>query len=567
MSKPILYFDRLNFTNDINIDLSGQGVIVLVGPNNVGKTTALRELQAYLNEGRLVHNQREKSIFSSVTLSRAEKPKFDKWLEAHKDLDPPEPIRQPNLRRYRNWSTQMNIDPEQAYARFISGPSFAEIYPFVAASSIQGFLEGEIPDIYADGQTTNKQFEQFYYDEKLEAELSELSQTAFQNPVSLSRTGKKSVLHYGRIPDLSERPTSEERSKLKSFPKVSEQGEGVRTLILLAQSMILGNEPIVFLDEPEAHLHPPQAKLAGKYVSERGKRSQVFVATHSVDFILGMLSNNVPVTIVRLDRSPSNELRVATLKGRDLQKAWSDPIIRYSRALSGLMHRGVVICESDGDCLYYEVVLDYLRDKDHQSAHDLLFIHAGGKAGAKKVIPSLKSLAVPICVITDFDALRDWTEIKALYEQVGGNSEDIRSDWLIVDNYLRSVGETRKIKDLQQEINGYFDQSKPNELFSKTENKKIQEFIKVKNGWDEAKKYGLNSLKSEPNKAAKRLLEKLGKNGILVCPLGELEAFHPEAPSVHGPQWVMHVIEEKLFENIGAEPAEFIKSIPSHCKL
>jgi predicted ATPase len=51
------------------------------------------------------------------------------------------------------------------------------------------------------------------------------------------------------------------------------------------------NHSIQFLDEPEAFLHPPQARLLGEYIArERRSKSQLFIATHSTDILDGLMA-------------------------------------------------------------------------------------------------------------------------------------------------------------------------------------------------------------------------------------------------------------------------------------
>ena len=48
---------------------------------------------------------------------------------------------------------------------------------------------------------------------------------------------------------------------------------------------------ILLLDEPEAFLHPPQARLLGEIIAaERPSRAQLVVATHSPDVLHGLIN-------------------------------------------------------------------------------------------------------------------------------------------------------------------------------------------------------------------------------------------------------------------------------------
>jgi len=335
----------------------------------------------------------------------------------------------------------------------------------------------------------------------------------------------------------------------------------------LAQSMLLGDEPLVFLDEPEAHLHPPQARVAGKNISERAKRSQVFIATHSIELLRGLLQGSAPVVIIRLSREEM-VTTVATLGGEELMSAWSDPLVRYSGALSGLMHKGVVICESEGDCLYYEVALDYLRNKHGlTSPHDLLFVYAGGKGAAQKLVPALRGLKVPVCVLTDFDMLRTWDLVKILLPMLGGAAQDYEQDWRAINDHL-SRGKARKISEVAKALGECLAKWEGDGIYDKANKKALGSLLNVElRGWDEAKEHGLNALKSEPLTKAKGLLEELSQFGLTICPFGQLESFHREGPAAHGPGWVAYVIEHKLYENLAPDKEDFILSLPSRCVM
>ena len=60
---------------------------------------------------------------------------------------------------------------------------------------------------------------------------------------------------------------------------------------------------MILLDEPEVFLHPPQALQLGEMISELVEPSQqIFIATHSADFLRGLLSSTRDAVIIHLDR-------------------------------------------------------------------------------------------------------------------------------------------------------------------------------------------------------------------------------------------------------------------------
>ena len=116
---------------------------------------------------------------------------------------------------------------------------------------------------------------------------------------------------------------------------------------------------ILILDEPEAFLHPPQAKLLGELIAKkRSSRAQLFVATHSPDVLNGLL-NVAPdhLRVLRIRRE-GNVNRVKELDKQRAKEISTDPLMKYSSVMSGVFHERVIICESDADCMFYSTLLD-----------------------------------------------------------------------------------------------------------------------------------------------------------------------------------------------------------------
>lgn len=562
---PIIYFENLMFSSGTEVALASRGVVVIVGPNNVGKSTALGEVTGFVREQKFAHNGKLNQAFASGGMHVASEDEFRVWFEQFAESMPPDPVSQPNAKRYRNWNSQIVVDPATFHQRFQQAGTRGELQPFLCSNGMMASFEGPAPDVY--GMATNvgsdnKQFEKLYFDPISEAKIRKVSEEIFRVPVGLTRSGRTTALHYGQLPQLDNPPTDAQREALRLVPKVNEQGQGVTSLLNLAITLELGEEPVVVLDEPDAHLHPPQAKHAGRFVAERGKRSQVFIATHSIDFLLGILDKGVDTTIIRLDRRDGVQ-SVAILDKAELKKSWSDPVVRFSGALAGIMHRGVVLCEGDGDCRYFEVALDHL---DNGSPHDLRFVQSGGKAGCKKLVRVLRTLSVPTVVVTDFDLLRDWSELGALYEATGGDSGEIKADWTEVDKYVNSKVEKRTLAVVLGEFDAVAKEIDSAQTYTQAMREKLQESLKTQGGWTEAKEHGLTALKGEAATACAKLLKKLRTRGIHVLPFGELESFHRDAPAgIHGASWTTHVIEHGLYKLLVGEQAQFVRDIPTVC--
>lgn len=87
--------------------------------------------------------------------------------------------------------------------------------------------------------------------------------------------------------------------QLSSFPLLDTQGDGMRSVLGIVSAIVSVKKPIILLDEPEAFLHPPQALQLGEVISGLVESSQqIFIATHSADFLRGLLSSTRDAVII-----------------------------------------------------------------------------------------------------------------------------------------------------------------------------------------------------------------------------------------------------------------------------
>jgi predicted ATPase len=142
-----------------------------------------------------------------------------------------------------------------------------------------------------------------------------------------------------------------------------EQGDGMRSFVGVLLNVFVLNYSMLFIDEPEAFLHPPQARLLGKMLAkDLPKDRQLFLATHSESFLKGLLDANVlNLKIVRIQREGTIN-KVSVLNSSEINKIWEDSLLRHSNILDGLFHSKVVICESDSDSRFFSAVISALYD-------------------------------------------------------------------------------------------------------------------------------------------------------------------------------------------------------------
>ena len=276
--------------------------------------------------------------------------------------------------------------------------------------------------------------------------------------------------------------------------------------------MIAGSSQTLLVDEPEAFLHPAQARRLGRFVRDAAaeRDRQVIVATHDRDFLLGLLEGKGgDLNVVRVSRHDEvNHFR--QLAADDISEIWADPVLRYSNLLQGLFHRAMVICEGDSDCRFYSAVLDQLGVDGAKQAQtdDVLFVPSGGKSRSGTMAKAMSSAGVEAHVIVDFDIFKSRAEVRAFAVSTGFDwSDKMESDYVT--------------------------------------------FADAANGrslWGQLKRQGLVAVPSGgPHIACNNLLEALKARRIHVVPVGEMEGFDRSIPTKAG-TWVSDMLSKNAHQ-------------------
>lgn len=292
------------------------------------------------------------------------------------------------------------------------------------------------------------------------------------------------------------------------LPKLHEQGDGMRSFASILLNTFTSDYSITLIDEPEAFLHPPQARVLGKMLAKNNPNNrQLFISTHSEDFLQGLLdADNQSVTVIRINRE-DNINKMSILQNDKIKELWGNPLLRYSNILSGLFHGKVVVCESDYDCLFYQAVMDAIYEQKNEIAPDMLFTHCGGKTRIKDIVGALKAVDVPVIAISDFDLLNESHNLKPLVAAFG-------VDW-----------KTTLSKDM----------------------KTIYDSMNAKSSdgsdaWKQIKKIGKAGFTGD-EPAAYECVEKMCKSmGLFIVPVGEMECFD-KTVNKEKKDWVYHVLE------------------------
>ena len=555
-----VWLSEIEFSDNSKVLINENDIVVIVGPNNAGKSATLKEAAKMLRQ----KNEKGKVVFDVTINKSGNKEELVEYVnefstKAFQGGAEPQllgykfNINQANLKNY--WQ---NTDKGISELSNIFANTLSTEKRLSAANPPQSIK-----------LTTNAAQHPIHFLQKndtLELQFSEYFKQAFGTDLIVHRNaGNEVPLYIGKKPKPKvgeDRVSEGYLRELEKLDLLHLQGDGMRSFVGVLLNAFISNHSILFIDEPEAFLHPPQARLLGKMLAkDLPSERQLFLATHSEDFLKGLLDSNAQnLKIIRIQRKNSiNE--VSVLNNSDINEIWSDSLLRHSNILSGLFHSKVVICESDSDCRFFSAILSSLYDDLGTIAPDILFIHCGGKHRVPTVIKALKKLNVPMSIVTDFDVLNNINPIKTIYENLGGNWNDVEKDWNLVKTEIERKRPEFLTEDLKDEIKGVFD-STSDRIFPKEKISEINRALKKASPWTEAKQVGKAYIPSgNATQAFERIQIKFKEKGFYILEVGELECFDKSIGN-HGPKWVNEVLSKNLKTDLELESArQFVQEI------
>jgi predicted ATPase len=538
-----VWISMLEFSDGSKIPFDKDDIVVFVGPNNAGKSASLKETEKLLQA-----NQNPGIVIKDLRVAKdGDTNKMLQHLEAIS-------------KTYHTgggylWYKGLNYDVNKTQSEmdWSKNNTLGDLSKvFVRSLSTEERLKASNPaqNIKLTTDAPSHPIHSLQKNDSLERKFSSYFKQAFGTDLIVHRNaGNEVPLYVGDAPSIGQgedRISERYQKQLEQLDLLHQQGDGMRSFVGVLLNAFVSHNNILFIDEPEAFLHPPQARLLGKMLAKNlPSKRQLFLATHSEDFLKGLLEANIEnLKIIRIQRQGSiNKIRI--LRSADIKSIWNDSLLRHSNVLDGLFHTKVVITESDSDSRFYSAILSSMYDNESSPSPDVLFIHCGGKHRIPVVIKALKDLDVKMNVIVDFDILNDIHPIKEIFEELGGSWTDIEKGCKIVKDSIDAKRPELETKDLKEEIDKIFttilDRIISNEKISE-----IQKTLKKASPWSHAKDVGKSFIASgDATIAFEQLQVKLKAKGLYIVEVGEVEGF-AKSCSGHGPKWVNSVLQKDL---------------------
>lgn len=552
MSLPKAFLTEISFSGGQTIPLNKGDIVIIVGGNNSGKSTALKNILSYSRDSKpqKVITQTKMSFEGDATgfveyakammIQKGEYLVFgSKYIEKNQLED--------------HWPIK-------------NGDIISNLFFSLLSTSNRLSSADSSPSFDASSESPSTPLQKIFNDDETEKRISNLFKQAFgKNLVIDVRGGQKISMHVtddDALPYDTNRSTSEFTKRLRTYPKIDDEGDGMRSFVGILLHALTSQKSITLIDEPEAFLHPPQIRILAKTLAtETPTDKQLIISTHSQDFINGILDSDITdrVKVTRIERDASVN-NVSLLESAAVKELWSDPLLRYSNILSGLFHEHVILCEADMDCKFYQTILDHIVANAHIKQPDILFTHCGGKARMKNVIKALQAIKIPLSIICDIDVLNNEETIKSIVEAKGGNWEHFKPDWLVVYNDIVNMRPEISKSDLAQKLSEQISNIS-NETLTSEDIENLRKIIKKTSPWETIKSGGKAVIPSG-NASSKfnSLNEKLERIGIFIVPVGEVECFDKTVGG-HGNKWLTSVLQKEITNEYLNEAKTFVKNI------
>lgn len=556
---PHAYVQNCQFSDGTTIEFEPNDIVVFVGPNNSGKSQALKDI-----EQKFTSNDTDTNVVTNLicNASGADEAQFMKWLRDN-SLHNQGPANNRQNESFQGYGFHVHMNQIRGqWGPNLSGglKNLAAVFCKRLAAEERLRVVSPPSNINFLTQAPQHPIHHLQRDDGLEETASQYFKRAFGKDMIVHRNAGNNIpLYIGEKPvppKGKDRVSIEYIRELEKLDCLENQGDGMKSFAGVILNVLLINHSVTLLDEPEAFLHPPQARLLGRMIAdETPDEQQIFIATHSRDVLHGLMDAGTNrVKVIRINRD-DNINHISQLQNEDIIELWNDPLLRYSNTLSGLFHEHVILCESDSDCRFYQAIADSLHsDQERQRQKDVLYVHCGGKQRMPQIISALSCLDIPLSIVCDFDILNNEKLLKSIVSGKGGEWANFQPDWNTVFKSIENARLELRSDDVKRGVSKVLGRV-TEDRFPNDKAQEIRKILKRSSPWSQLKETGVSGLSAGDSTAAyNRLDQLLQAIGIFVVPVGELEMFDKSIGN-HGPKWVNEVLEKDLLRNSDLDEA------------
>lgn len=539
---------------------------VLVGPNNVGKSQTLRDIYDQFNKGKLAKT----ILIDSIEFDK-QKP-FESYFE---ELDIKDSIDSIGYKTVKGVLANLiegqmfdilpanlrNNYDQQGPSAFFSNIAKFKISYLDAGTRLHVAQKTRSfnPHTEFAQNLLHSVFQNIESEKALQVAFSE----TFQNQIkldysSLTEFSFKVAKEFGEIPEDPRKAFE----IMSTFSSLDDQGDGYKSFVGVVLSLLLSKDRIVLLDEPEAFLHPAQARQLGYWIAEHSKSvpGQIIIATHNSSFLSGILSSDQNVNLFRLNRS-NNVTSFNLMGSKETISLVKSPLLSSQRVLDAIFHRGVIVCEADADRAVYQTVAT-----KQLGAQDILFIHAHNKQSISTVTKLLRNVSIPVCAIADIDVVNDdcFLEIiKSISTET--KYQDIEALQKDIVYAIENSDENKALTSLKAKIDDFSTQLESKEHTLAGARGALNRLRKEASNWTTLKSEGISGVSEDIQEKLRKIIKLAKQNHLFIVPVGELEKWM-ELENSQKNKWIILALDELFKDNCPQNLKEFIQEIVDDLK-
>ncbi len=535
---------------------------VLIGPNNTGKSQSLRDIH-----DKMVNQNARTTIITDLEFAKPDT--FNDLMLGLEISDDPNNINQslikgiqPNL----SGGDQIGVNLQSLEQQFDQSENIRFIQGSIGRFRVSYLDAGSRLEVVkqkpsGSPEAVPQNLLQALLDDttqKNEIALNKIFEDTFGKEIKLDYSGRQHVcLRVAKKFEEIPKHISKAYTVLNKYHKIDTEGDGYKSFAGVVLSTLISEGRIILLDEPEAFLHPAQARKLGAWLAQYSNKvpGQIVVATHNANFLSGILSSNQNVNIFRLNRD-GDKTTYTLISPDSTKKLANSPILSSQRVLEAVFHNGVVVCESDADRSIYQSVANIIFDNQN-----LLFIHAYNKQTIWQVVELLKKANIPVIAVTDIDILNSKTEIERLIKAL---NETCPNDYLKrVEKICKAVegmSENEQLKNLKSIVEELHLQLEKDEHTLSGAKAALNRISKEASKWSEIKKHGVKKMPVGTKNTAKTIIQKAKNFGLFIVPYGELESWM-NLKTRRKNVWVVKALKKIQNKKCSAKLEGFIKEI------
>ena len=438
---------------------------VIIGPNNSGKSRFLKELRDWLSG--------DKNNIKIINSMKFTYPKsFDHLEKSYNIKNKIIKDRFGNLvlRTYLNKPTQP-WDPNTTYENYymnnlncietswkenfqdiIQGKNEISFFHYFGPLFFKYIGTEErltickIQTNYGMDSNNMNYLTSFKFEDKVLCELSCKVREIFNKDIILDTQtlGDRLVFRVGN--DLGYARKSEKTNdtvaKLFGEEMLDNQGDGLKSYVSIFLSLRAKENDVLIIDEPEAFLHPSLARQVGELIGELDSEKQIFVSTHSVEILKGLLSQNKNINVIRITQPRPLQNKIDLVSQKMLLEIIKTPLLRVSRVLEGLFCKKVIITEAEADEIVYQELIEKVFPQS-----GLYFAHGQNKQTLLDIAKMYRHIGVNYEIIVDFDILIIRNEFNKFLNEMSIDDREKQVYRQYIDKFNSKIKEKKSTED------------------------------------------------------------------------------------------------------------------------